>query len=137
MVILGAILEASQTNKLFVTLSYMLSDGLYLAIAAICDVLIITFLVTSADSGILAMNTIMAGGAVDTGIKHRVIWGILLTLLIAALILAGGGGLDALSHAMIIGALPFNFVMLVMCVSLAKALYRDYQRDTYGNTVNN
>lgn len=110
----------------------MLPEGLYQAVAVMSVVLILTFLVTSADSGILVMNTIMAGGAVDTGIRHRIIWGVLLTLVIAALVLAGGGGLGALQNAMIIGALPFAFVMIGMCLSLAKALYRDYLRDRYG-----
>lgn len=128
----GAILNASLTNKLFVTLQHMLSPGLFSVISVMCVVLIMTFLVTSADSGILVMNTIMAGGAVDTGIKHRIIWGLLLTLVIAALILAGGGGLTALQNAMIIGALPFAFVMVAMCISLTKALYRDHLRDRYG-----
>ncbi len=128
----GAILDASLTNKLFVTLQFMLSDGLYAFVTVMSVVLILTFLVTSADSGILVMNTIMAGGAVDTGIKHRIIWGILLTLVIAALIIAGGGGLSALQNAMIIGALPFTFVMVLMCLSLVKALYRDHLRDRYG-----
>lgn len=128
----GAIVNASLTNKLFVTLQMMLPEGLYQAVAVMSVVLILTFLVTSADSGILVMNTIMAGGAVDTGIRHRIIWGVLLTLVIAALVLAGGGGLGALQNAMIIGALPFAFVMIGMCLSLAKALYRDYLRDRYG-----
>lgn len=125
----GAILEASLTNKLFATLSYLLSDSLFGIVSVLAVVLILTFLVTSADSGILVMNTIMAGGAVDTGALHRIIWGGILTLLIAALILAGGGGLGALQDAMIIGALPFAFVMVLMCASLAKALYRDHLRD--------
>lgn len=33
---------------------------------------------------------------------------------------------------MIIGALPFAFVMVAMCLSLAKALYRDHLRDRAG-----
>ncbi len=128
----GAILDASLTNKLFTTLQYMLSPQLYGFVSVMCVILILTFLVTSADSGILVMNTIMAGGAVETGVKHRIIWGVLLTLVIAALILAGGGGLGALQSAMIIGALPFAFVMVAMCLSLIKALYRDHLRDRYG-----
>lgn len=128
----GAILDASLTNKLFATLQFMVTDSLYDAVAIMSVVLILTFLVTSADSGILVMNTIMAGGAVDTGVKHRIIWGVLLTLVIAALIVAGGGGLGALQNAMIIGALPFAFVMVAMCLSLVKALYRDYLRDRHG-----
>ena len=125
----GAIIGASATAKLFQTLQFILSDGLYGLVAAMCVVLILTFLVTSADSGLLVINTIMAGGETETSVLHRVIWGVLLTAVIAALILAGGGGLVVLQDAMIIGALPFAFVMVAMCVSLAKALYRDHHRD--------
>lgn len=39
--------------------------------------------------------------------------------------------MDALRNAMIIGALPFTMVMGLMCVSLAKALFRDSQRDKH------
>ncbi len=97
-----------------------------------CVVLIMTFLVTSADSGILVMNTIMSGGAQETGVLHRIIWGVILTAVIGTLLIAGGGGLDALSNAMIIGALPFTIVMVLMCISLAKAMWRDGQRDKAG-----
>jgi choline-glycine betaine transporter len=34
---------------------------------------------------------------------------------------------------MIIGALPFTFMMVLMAVSLAKALYRDSLRDKAGS----
>lgn len=132
-----AILEASLTNKLFTTLSYLLSDHVFRLVSVMSVVLILTFLVTSADSGILVMNTIMAGGAVDTGVMHRIIWGVILTLVIAALILAGGGGLGALQNAMIIGALPFAFIMVLMCVSLAKALVRDHLRDRHDAAATN
>ncbi len=125
----GEIIAASNTAKLFVTLGNMIDGGFLTAISVMSVVLIMTFLVTSADSGILVMNTIMSGGEQETGVKHRIIWGIILTLLIGALLIAGGGGLDALKNAMIIGALPFTFVMVLMAVSLAKALYRDSLRE--------
>lgn len=133
----GAITGASTTAKLFATLEQMISGGFLSAITIMCVVLILTFLVTSADSGILVMNTIMSGGAQETGIKHRIIWGIILTLVIGALIIAGntGAGADpfiALKNAMIIGALPFTIVMVLMCISLVKALYRDGHRDKHG-----
>jgi choline/glycine/proline betaine transport protein len=73
-----------------------------------------TFLVTSADSGILVMNTIMSGGEQETDHKHRIIWGVVLTLVIGTLLLDGGGGMGALKNAMIIAALPFTFVMVLM-----------------------
>lgn len=127
----GAIIAASTTNKLFATLQVMLAgnDSLLSGITVMCVVLILTFLVTSADSGILVMNTIMSGGEQETGIKHRIVWGVVMTAVIGTLLVAGGGGLDALKNAMIIGALPFTVVMVLMCISLAKALYRDGLRE--------
>jgi len=133
----GAIIGASSTAKLFVTLGEMISGGFLSAITVMCVVLIMTFLVTSADSGILVMNTIMSGGEQQTGIKHRIVWGVILTLVIGTLLIAGktNGGADpmeALKSAMIIGALPFTMVMGLMCISLGKALYRDGLRDKHG-----
>lgn len=131
----GSIVNASQTNMLFATLQHIISEQLFSVVAIMCVVLILTFLVTSADSGLLVINTIMAGGEEETSVMHRIIWGGLLTLVIAALILAGGGGLVVLQNAMIIGALPFAFVMVAMCVSLTKALYRDRHRDRIAEEI--
>ena len=123
----GAIIGASNTAKLFVTLGEMLSGAFLSLITVMCVVLILTFLVTSADSGILVMNTIMSGGDQDVGNRHKIVWGVILTAVIGALILAAGDNnpMDALRNAMIIGALPFTMVMGLMCVALGKALYRD------------
>jgi choline-glycine betaine transporter len=130
----GSILAASNTAKLFVTLSQMIGGGFLSVITIMCVVLIMTFLVTSADSGILVMNTIMSGGEQETGNKHRIVWGVILTLVIGTLLIAGktNGGADpmeALKSAMIIGALPFTMVMGLMCIALAKALFKDQQHD--------
>ena len=130
----GAITGASQTNQLFATLGVMIDGGLLTGLTIMSVVLIMTFLVTSADSGILVMNTIMSGGSQETGIKHRIVWGVILTAVIGTLILAAGENnpMDALKNAMIIGALPFTVVMGLMCISLGKALYRDGQREKHG-----
>ena len=98
-----------------------------------CVELIITFLETPADSGILVMNTIMSGGEQKTGIKHRIVWGIILTLVIGMLLIAGktNGGSDpmeALRSAMIIGALPFTILRGLMCKSLGKAMWLYHKR---------
>ncbi len=136
----GAIIGASNTNKLFVTLGQMISGGFLSAITVMCVVLIMTFLVTSADSGILVMNTIMSGGEQETGIKHRIIWGVILTLVIGSLLVAGGlsttgNPFDALQDAMIIGALPFTIVMVLMVIALIKAMFNDGRREKAGMTV--
>ena len=136
----GSIIAASNTAKLFVTLGQMLSGAFLSALTVMCVVLILTFLVTSADSGILVMNTIMSGGDQHTGIKHRIVWGVILTLVIGTLLVAGKtsastDAFDALRNAMIIGALPFTMVMGLMCVSLGKALYRDGLREKHGTAA--
>ncbi|MCI5096059.1 MAG: BCCT family transporter [Rhodobacteraceae bacterium] len=133
----GSIIGASTTNKLFATLQQMISGGLLSGITIMCVVLILTFLVTSADSGILVMNTIMSGGDQEVGNKHKIVWGLILTAVIGTLLIAGktNGGADpmeALKSAMIIGALPFTMVMGLMCIALAKALFRDGQRAKSG-----
>lgn len=130
----GAIVSASDTNQLFATLGQMLDGGFLTALTIMCVVLILTFLVTSADSGILVMNTIMSGGSQKTGIKHRIVWGVILTAVIGTLILAAGENnpMDALRNAMIIGALPFTVVMGLMCIALGRALYDDGQKDMHG-----
>jgi len=132
----GAIIGASNTAKLFVTLGEMIEGGLLSGLTIMCVVLIMTFLVTSADSGILVMNTIMSGGDANVGNKHKVIWGIILTAVIGTLLIAGGGdggdALGALRNAMIIGALPFTMVMGLMMLALTKALYRDGLREKRG-----
>ncbi len=133
----GTIVGASTTAKLFATLGEMISGGLLSGVTIMCVVLIMTFLVTSADSGILVMNTIMSGGEQGSGHKHRIVWGLILTSVIGTLIVAGNSGssadpLEALKNAMIIGALPFTMVMVLMCVALGKALYRDHLREKHG-----
>lgn len=95
-------------------------------------ILLLTYLVTSADSAVLVVNTINAGGEYGSAGKvHIVVWGFILTAVIAALLLAGG--LNAIQAAMIVGAVPFSFMMILMGIALLKALYRDGLREEEGN----
>ncbi|MEL0048134.1 MAG: BCCT family transporter, partial [Gammaproteobacteria bacterium] len=90
-------------------------------------VLLLTFLVTSADSGILIINTLASGGSQSQkGTRHIIVWGVIFTFLIGSLL--GAGGMDALRSAMIVGALPFSVVMALMTVAMLRALITDSQR---------
>ncbi|MEM7724323.1 MAG: BCCT family transporter, partial [Pseudomonadota bacterium] len=103
----GAIQGAGQSDQLFAMLAVMLSDGLAYAMSVIVVILLLTYLVTSADSAVLIINTINAAG--DEGPKarpHILFWGAALALVVGALIIAGG--LGAIQTAMVIGALPFS-----------------------------
>ena len=128
----GQIMEAGISSQLFEMINIMLSPVLATAMSVVVVILLLTFLVTSADSAVLIINTIAAGGdASQKGNVHIITWGAALTLVIAVLLLAGG--LSAINTAMIIGALPFSFVMALMGVSLLKALIRDGMRDNSEN----
>lgn len=127
----GAIAGAGQSDQLFAMLAVMLSDGLAYIMSIIVVILLLTYLVTSADSAVLIINTINAAG--DEGPKarpHIVFWGAALALVVGALIIAGG--LGAIQTAMVIGALPFSVVMVLMGLALVKAIWRDGRREYHG-----
>ena len=127
----GAIAGAGQSDQLFATLSVLLSEPLAYLMSIVVVILLLTYLVTSADSAVLIINTINAAG--DGGPKarpHIIFWGTALALVVGGLIVAGG--LDAIKTAMVIGALPFSLVMVLMGVSLVRAIYRDGKRAEQG-----
>ncbi|NND81799.1 MAG: BCCT family transporter [Gammaproteobacteria bacterium] len=122
----GSIINADISAQLFRTINLMLSPELAIGMSIIIVVLLSTYLVTSADSAILIINTLAsAGNESPKHAKHIAIWGIIFTAVIAALLAAGGMG--ALRSAMIIGALPFSLVMALMGISLIKVLV--FKRD--------
>lgn len=127
----GIITNAPLSDKLFVMLGVMLSENLAYIMSFIVVILLLTYLITSADSAVLIINTINAGG--DEGPKarpHILFWGAALALVVGGLIIAGG--LSAIQTAMIIGALPFSLVMVLMGISLIIAIYSDLERDKQG-----
>lgn len=92
-------------------------------VSALLVILIATYLITSANAGTLVINTILAGGDPEPPTAHRIVWGAILGLLTAVLLLAGG--LETLQSAVIMAALPFSVVVILMVVGLLKALHRE------------
>ena len=98
----------------------MLAD---LPIAEITSVvaifLLIVFIVTSADSGALVVDTITSGGKTDAPVGQRVFWACMLGLTASALLYGGGTDvLQSLQAGTITAALPFTFILLACCFSL-------------------
>ncbi|MEO6423000.1 MAG: BCCT family transporter [Candidatus Nitrotoga sp.] len=118
----GQIINAAQSAQLFETMNVLLSGEIAKIVTAMAVVLILTYLITSADSGLIVLNTIMAGGCQNSAIKHRFVWGLILALITGTLLIVGDGSFEALQKAMIIGALPFSMVMILMCTSLVKEI---------------
>ena len=130
----GAIFGVANSDKIFAMTEFMLApvaEWLAWGMAVLIVVLLMTFLVTSADSAVLIVNTINAAG--DEGPKarpHILFWGAALALVVGGLLISGGTG--AIQTAMVIGALPFSIVMALMALSLIKAIFNDGRRNAAG-----
>jgi choline/carnitine/betaine transport len=130
----GVIFDASNGDKIFAMTEFMLApinEWLAWGMALLIVILLMTFLITSADSAVLIVNTINAGG--DEGPKarpHILFWGAALGLVVAGLLISGGT--SAIKMAMVIGALPFSIVLVLMCFSLVMAIYYDGRREAAG-----
>ena len=129
----GGLMSAVQTNidsSLFVFFDLLPSangipvpDSLILAISTLTIVTIVSFFVTSSDSGSLVIDIITAGGHANPPIAQRVYWATAEGV-VAAVLLAGGG-LAALQTAAISAGLPFAIVILLMIVCLHRTLRED------------
>lgn len=85
--------------------------------------LVLIFFVTSMDSGSLVVDTMTAGGKVETPLLQRVFWCCFLGLTGVALML--GGGLSSLQALTLATGFPFGMVILLMCISLYLGLARE------------
>ena len=81
--------------------------------------LLVSFFVTSSDSGSLVVDHLTSGGKLDSPKPQRVAWALMEGLV--AVVLLIGGGLSALQTAAVATGLPFLFVLLIMLYSLKKA----------------
>ncbi|MAN51936.1 MULTISPECIES: BCCT family transporter [unclassified Marinimicrobium] len=89
-------------------------------VSFITVILIITFFVTSSDSGSLVIDSLASGGAIHTPAWQRVFWATSEGLVASALLLAGG--LSALQTMTIASALPFSIIMIIAAVGMWRAL---------------
>jgi len=98
--------------------------GAWITAASILTmVTIVSFFVTSSDSGSLVIDIITAGGHTNPPVAQRIYWATAEGV-VAAVLLAGGG-LAALQTAAISAGLPFAVVILLMIVCLHRALQAD------------
>jgi choline/glycine/proline betaine transport protein len=121
---IASAVEADQTTSLFILLNEF-PLGMITSFLAI--VLVLSFFVTSSDSGSLVIDGLTSGGKLDAPVSQRVFWAS--TEGVVAAVLLIGGGLGALQAASISTGLPFVIVLLIMCYSLRKGLAREYKEN--------
>ena len=73
-------------------------------------ILAIIFFVTSSDSGSLVIDTMAAGGKIDSPVMQRAFWCVLEGLVAIAILL--GGGLNSLQATALVAGLPFAIVLI-------------------------
>ena len=93
-------------------------------LSVIVILMIVIFFVTSADSGILVMNSIASGDRKNSPGWQKLFWGFMLIALTLALLRSGG--LGALQTMTLVTSLPFGLIMLILCFGLIKAMKQDY-----------
>ncbi|WP_148415395.1 BCCT family transporter [Haloferax sp. KTX1] len=122
----GAVLatygEAGQTVAMFA----LLEQFPFSAVSGLLAVtLVVTFFVTSSDSGSLVVDHLTSGGKHNVPRRQRVFWAV--TEGLVASLLLYGGGLGALQTAAIATGFPFAVVLVVMCYTVYLGLDKEYE----------
>ncbi|MGM0875839.1 MAG: BCCT family transporter [Bacillota bacterium] len=95
----------------------------YTLLSVIMIVLIVIFLVTSADSAVFVLGMMSSDGILNPSNMVKVIWGVLMAAITAVLIISSG--LKGLQTASLVSALPFTIILIFISISLFKSLYRE------------
>ena len=93
-------------------------------ITILTTLLLVSWFVTSSDSGTLVMCTMLSMGDEHPPIKFRLFWGITSGVVAGVLMLAGG--LTALQTASIVAGLPIAVILILMGYGMVKTLHEDF-----------
>ena len=116
-------LSAIASNTDVLLFSFFEQFQLATPLCVLALMMIAVFFVTSADSGILVMNSIATGNRANSPKWQNAFWGVLLALISMSLLYVGG--LKSLQTMTLVAALPFGAIMVLLCFCLWKALRAD------------
>jgi choline/glycine/proline betaine transport protein len=117
-----AAVDANVATAMFEMFSFF---PLTVLLSVLGVVLVVTFFVTSSDSGSLVVDHLTSGGKHDVPVVQRVFWAV--TEGVVAAVLLVGGGLGALQTASITTGLPFALVLLLMCYTVYLGLASEHE----------
>jgi len=116
-----AAVDANVATALYAVLNRFPLAGVSSVLAVF---VVITFFVTSSDSGSLVIDTITSGGHPSPPVAQKIFWASAEGVVAACLLVAGG--LGALQAGSILTGLPFCIVLFFMCLSLRKGLHEEW-----------
>ena len=93
--------------------------------SAVGIALVLIFFVTSMDSGALIVDTMTAGGKINTPVVQRIFWCCFIGLIGIALLF--GGGLASTQALALATGFPFAAVILLMAISLYRGLSLEHK----------
>ncbi|MCH7232727.1 BCCT family transporter [Glycomyces sp. L485] len=122
------ILGLDEASALFAMLDGLPASQL---LAGLATLLVVTFFVTSSDSGSLVIDTLASGGNLEPPKPTRAFWAlaegaVAITLLVV-------GGIAALQTVSIVTALPFSIIMIGICAATWKALSKEHRALSRGS----
>ncbi|MCR5449900.1 MAG: BCCT family transporter [Solobacterium sp.] len=89
-------------------------------LSVIMLVLLCTFFITSANTGVFTLSMLTSDGDLNPPNNKKIMWGIIQSVMAIGLLMAGG--LKPLQTISLVAAFPFIFIMLMCMVSFVKAL---------------
>jgi len=120
--IASAVASEGQTIAMFAMLS---NFPLAPVSGLLATLLVVTFFVTSSDSGSLVIDHLTSGGKHDVPKVQRIFWAVTEGAVAAVLLI--GGGLSALQTAAITTGLPFGVILVLMCYTVYLGLKNEYE----------
>ena len=118
---LAEAVSADPSTAMFAMFDGLPAGGL---LSVVATILVLVFFVTSGDSATLVLGMMSTGGNPNPSNRVKVIWGLLVAGIACSLLLAGG--VKAVQTATIVFALPFTVVIVLMAVSLWRAIRADW-----------
>jgi len=129
----GALFSAVNANvatSLFAMIQSLdISSTFKMILSVIGTFLVISFFVTSSDSGSLVVDNLTSGGKMDSPVPQRIFWAVMEGAIAVALLISGGSeALNALQTGVILSGLPFTVMLLAMTYSLHVGLRTDLKK---------
>ncbi len=114
---IAAAVQQSVPTAIFAMLDRLPWSGISSLLCTICVVL---FFVTSSDSASLVVDAMASGGKEESPVFQRIYWAVLEGAVAAVLVFVGG--LSALQTAAMATAVPFTFIIIIICWGLIRDL---------------
>ncbi len=131
--VLASLVNADVSIALYATIEYLFSSKIIVVLLQLISViLVVSFFVTSSDSGSLVINDLSSSNAKETSKRQKVFWTSLQGIIaIILLILGGVNALDFIQMILLISSVPIMIIIIMVIITLPIKLNREYLRANY------